>query len=307
MRIISFFLAFIVCLLASSEIKLNGGLLWKISGNGLTKPSYIFGTYHLMHYQFLDSVPRFYDCYDSVEQVVGEIQMDSTNLRKSMSDYVYSNKIKMPRDTTYDHLFSANELLLVDSVFLKYIGCKSNQVFAKPDFMMNILFFKLMGSQSGVSTANYNEFLDAYLTNSQAKLKGLNRLSLETVSAQMDLLFGQQMNLNDGAKALIRFIKYDLSQMRPDYQMKVLLAYRKQDLDLLATMNIDSCANGNQNLMDKFGKYRNIEWMKKLPSIIQSKPTMIVVGAFHLCHEYGLINEFRKLGYTVEPIKKDHN
>ena len=32
-------------------------LLWKVSGGTLEKPSYLFGTYHLMPSAFVDSVP----------------------------------------------------------------------------------------------------------------------------------------------------------------------------------------------------------------------------------------------------------
>ncbi|MBX7089581.1 MAG: TraB/GumN family protein [Cyclobacteriaceae bacterium] len=33
-------------------------LLWKISGNGLKQPSYLFGTYHLLGDKFLSQVPE---------------------------------------------------------------------------------------------------------------------------------------------------------------------------------------------------------------------------------------------------------
>ncbi len=34
--------------LASAAQKKNNSLLWKISGNGLEKPSYLFGTMHML-------------------------------------------------------------------------------------------------------------------------------------------------------------------------------------------------------------------------------------------------------------------
>ena len=34
--------------LASAAQKKNNSLLWKISGNGLEKPSYLFGTIHML-------------------------------------------------------------------------------------------------------------------------------------------------------------------------------------------------------------------------------------------------------------------
>ena len=34
----------------------NAQLLWKVSGNGLTQPSYIIGTHHLAPFSIMDSI-----------------------------------------------------------------------------------------------------------------------------------------------------------------------------------------------------------------------------------------------------------
>ena len=49
-RILSFL--FSLCLLPAQS-----QLLWQVSGHGLTRPSYLFGTHHLIPVSFLDSVP----------------------------------------------------------------------------------------------------------------------------------------------------------------------------------------------------------------------------------------------------------
>ena len=37
----------------------NAQLLWKVSGNGLTQPSYIIGTHHLHHSASWTALPDF--------------------------------------------------------------------------------------------------------------------------------------------------------------------------------------------------------------------------------------------------------
>ncbi len=44
-------------------------LLWKISGNGLAKPSYVIGTYHLAPVSFADSIPGLKEALNASEQV----------------------------------------------------------------------------------------------------------------------------------------------------------------------------------------------------------------------------------------------
>lgn len=52
---------------ASCKNNAEEGLLWEISGNGLTEKSYLFGTWHGyagVSIDFLDSVPNFYKVFD---------------------------------------------------------------------------------------------------------------------------------------------------------------------------------------------------------------------------------------------------
>ena len=51
----------------------TGSLLWKISGNGLAQPSYIFGTHHLFPVSFLDSVAGAKEAFALSGQMVGEL------------------------------------------------------------------------------------------------------------------------------------------------------------------------------------------------------------------------------------------
>ena len=50
--------------------------------------------------------------------------------------------------------------------------------------------------------------------------------------------------------------------------------------------------------------YRNNLWMEKIPVLLQTNSCFIAVGLAHLVGESGLINQFRKSGYTVERINE---
>ena len=56
-------------------VGVNAQLLYKISGNGIGKPSYIVGTYHLAPASYVDSIPGANEALASVEQVCGEVDM----------------------------------------------------------------------------------------------------------------------------------------------------------------------------------------------------------------------------------------
>ena len=62
-------------------------LLYRISGKGLEKPSYIVGTYHLAPATFVDSIPGARAALDEVEQVCGEV--DNAEMESMAGRYLY--------------------------------------------------------------------------------------------------------------------------------------------------------------------------------------------------------------------------
>ena len=80
----------------------TGALLWKVSGNGLAKPSYILGTHHLIHVSFSDSISGLKDVIESTEQTVGELVMsDMTAMQGKMQQAAM-----MPTGESYKNLLS---------------------------------------------------------------------------------------------------------------------------------------------------------------------------------------------------------
>ena len=55
-------------------------LLYKISGGGLTEPSYIVGTNHTADISFVDSIPGLRRAMNVTQQVYGETKMGPSDL-----------------------------------------------------------------------------------------------------------------------------------------------------------------------------------------------------------------------------------
>lgn len=62
-------------MLLSLALGVRAQLLWKVSGNGLEKPSYIMGTHHLAPLSITDSIASLPQVMEQAEQVYGEIVM----------------------------------------------------------------------------------------------------------------------------------------------------------------------------------------------------------------------------------------
>ena len=63
------------CVVAA--VSMNGQLLYKISGNGLEKPSYIIGTHHLANVGFVEKIAGVKQALTDVDQVYGELKWDA--------------------------------------------------------------------------------------------------------------------------------------------------------------------------------------------------------------------------------------
>ena len=50
-------------------------------------------------------------------------------------------------------------------------------------------------------------------------------------------------------------------------------------------------------------KKRNDDWMKQLPSLLETNNCFIAVGLGHLYFDFGLLEQLKKLGYIVEEVK----
>ena len=83
----------------------TSSLLWRISGNGLESPSYLFGTHHLIPLSILDSIVGLHEAFDKTEQTVGELDMSRMNEMQA----VIMGAAIMPDGYDYRSLTSESE------------------------------------------------------------------------------------------------------------------------------------------------------------------------------------------------------
>ena len=80
-RILLLFFA-LMMLAVTAVMQCNAQLLWKVSGNGLSKPSYLFGTFHVAPVSLADSIAGLDEAIKSVDAVYGELSLDDINAAK---------------------------------------------------------------------------------------------------------------------------------------------------------------------------------------------------------------------------------
>ena len=288
-------LVFFVFTLSAQSVDKSGSLLWKISGNGLTEPSYIFGTHHLFPVSFLDSVAGVKQAFASSRQMVGEVVMqDMTAIGLEMQ-----KAGMMPQDSTWQMLLSENDHRFVDEQLTALLGVGLQALGVLKPFMVSMTYVVLL-NQKIFPQANPAEPMDLWFQQ-QATGREIPVLGLETVQDQINAL--TMGSLKRQAADLVCVMR------NPDYAenaaRKLNRMYRNADLSgmfeiLREKGPCPSSAEQEYALNDA----RNKRWVEKLPAIIADKPSFIAVGALHLPGEEGVLAGLQRAGFTVEAVRK---
>lgn len=286
----------LIFILAASVIltfQSNAQLLWKISGNGLEKPSYLFGTHHVAPIHICDSIAGFNEAFNSCKQLYGELELDDIQaVSKEIAKYTL-----LPQDSLLDKLYTPEEYKLIDEVVKKNMGVSADQLKMLKPVTISTQLSVIISMQA------FNDFnptlpLDAFLQK-KAKEQGMSVKGFETSLFQAQILFGEP--LPQQASALLKTIKH-FDKMKP-FIIEMCDVYMKQDLDSIFKLMQDPELSFTPEEMNRLVNNRNHNWSQQLKDILPQQPTFIVVGGGHLLGSNGLIELLREQGFTVTPVE----
>ncbi|MDD4776723.1 MAG: TraB/GumN family protein [Fermentimonas sp.] len=276
----------------------NNSLLWKISGNGLKNPSYLFGTHHLVPTTFLDSVPGLKSAFDNTEQVVGELDM--SNMSEMQMKIVMESML--PEGVTYESLLPNDDIALLDSTLKNLVGAGMNQLGTmKPALLSNLISLSLY--QQYYPSLSNNMSMDQHFQEEALK-RNKAVVGLETTEDQIQVLLNSQTPERQ-AELLMCMVKNP--EMLKEQMDELQVAYLSYDINALYELSEKELPNdpcpSTEEEKNAINRDRNGKWLQKLPAIMADKSSFIAVGCLHLPGEVGLIEGLRSQGYTVEPLR----
>jgi len=265
-------------------------LLWQISGNGLEKPSYLFGTIHMICSDDAVLSDSLINIIKNTEQVYFEVDMD--NLFEMLG---VIKKMKMRGDTTLEDLLSSEDYKKVKNYFEDrptLLPFSDLQTY-KPLLAASLL----MEPSSNCSSAQaMEEVIMKEAKSHMKKIKGL-----ETMAYQLSIFDTIPYKLQ--AEQLVKYVDAVNNKKEDSKEFEKLMeAYKEQDLDKLEAFT-KSTDLGISSFTDILLYNRNRNWVEKLKDILPDHSMLIAVGAGHLPGDKGLINLLRQAGYTVRPVK----
>jgi uncharacterized protein len=272
---------------------LEKSLLWEIKGPGIQKPSYLYGTIHLINGEDFFLPKGVMTAFDQSKKIVFEIDMkEMTDMSKIMG---MMNKIFMKDNQTLKDLLSEEDYKLVGDHFQKM---------GLPIFMlerMKPMFLTVFASadmnpsslKDGKMKSYEMEFMD--MANHSAKTTG----GLESIDFQIGLF--DEIPYDAQAKMLVETIKSS-GNTESDELKKLTDIYLRQDINAMVAL-ITEEGSELAGLEDKLLNQRNKNWIPLMIEASKKEATFFAVGAGHLGGPEGVIHLLRKSGYQVSPIK----
>ena len=294
MKRLTLILALVLVALAS-----QAQLLWKVSGNGLGRPSYIFGTHHMAPSTLIDQIKGMDVAINGCDIVVGEIEKDSLMAPEVQARMAQA--MIAPPDSTLDKLLSPSDYAIVEKVFNKYFSTMGVKLKQMNTLKPNAISTQMQAMQAikYFPSFNANNLIDVAVQ-ARANEAGRPSAGLERVNEQINLLFNGP--LDEQANGLVETCKQDdFFQVQ---SAALADAYMTQDLNKMHAVMTDATIGGDsEEQMDALIYSRNRNWVDKLKVMMPERACLVCVGAGHLPGDQGLLQLLRNEGYTVEPMQ----
>lgn len=263
----------------------NNTLLWQVSGKGLSKPSYLFGTFHLLCREDINFSEQLKASLKSAHTIYMEMDMDDPSILLGGLMYLNMKGGKKLKDLYTAEEFRKIENYFNDSLHVPFIMFQK----AKPYFLVALLYPQMMKCKT---PAGVEEELMKLAKENKKEIKGL-----ETMEFQASVF--DSIPYEWQAKELLKNID-SVVEYKKQFDTMVDI-YKKQQLDAMVTLFTKS-EFGMGGYEDLLLLQRNKNWVGQLKTIMKKESVFVAVGAGHLVGEKGLINLLKQEGYTVEPL-----
>lgn len=275
-------------------VPVEKSLVWKISGNGLKTPSYLYGTIHLIPKDEYEMPETIREALDHCKRVTFEIDMkELTSLRTQFS---LMTKAFMPGKQTLKDLLPAEDYAYVKQKMAEKGLAAGMMERMKPMFLSTMMSGDEESGSSGAMTSVEMELYKS------ARRRKLETAGLETTAYQMGIF--DSIPYRDQAKMLVdglRSMEVDTASGGQSELEKMLQMYRDQDITSMQAMIAEEEGMGQyENLL--LGK-RNRNWIAPMSRMMEEKSTIFAVGAGHLGGPGGVVALLRQRGYSVEPAE----
>ncbi len=269
------------------EIVIENALLWQVSGKGLTTPSYVYGTIHMIckeDFQFSNTLK---EKFRDAKEVYLEIDMDDPGMMMKMAS------MSIMKGHSLKDLMNDADYAFLSSYVKDSLGMPMmlfNRL--KPITLMSLLYTKVLPCSNSES---YEQTMMTMAKQQKKDIKGLER-----VEDQMGVF--DKIPDSVEAQMILEMIR-KMPEQRTQFA-EMVKAYKNEDLGSLSEEMSESPEwRGYEDILLV---NRNRNWIPVMESAMKTGSSLFAVGAGHLPGKEGVIHLLRQAGYTVTPMKQTY-
>lgn len=264
-------------------------LLYQITGNGLTEPSYLYGTIHILpkeNFKLSHSLKRAFEASSTLAMEV--------DLNMSASEKIaLAQRVLLPDGKTLKDFMSAQDYTQLKMYCMDSLQWNESK-FERSSKLKPMFFSSILIQESMSKMASYEmEF------NKMAKKKHKQIIGLETIDFQLSLFDQLPMETQ------VDMLKKDYNSDMKNFDT-LLYCYLNEDLEefgKLMSVETADYPEFNELLLVN----RNKSWIEPMRIQMKKESTFFAVGAGHLGGQDGVINLLRNEGFTVTAIKQEQD
>jgi uncharacterized protein len=279
----------VLLLLVMPRIKAQeSSILWEITGNGITKPSYLFGSLKFI------GEKEFYLPKEATEKIKQSAIFAIEDEVDHHAQHELNKVLHFPKGESLSTHLSAEDYNKVVNFFESEFKISKKQFEAK---YAKLIPLAISISMTRLSLGEKVKFYDIELLKF-AKSNKVKSYSLESVDREAKAL--TSFSIEDQTAALLHTVN-NFEKQKTEFQ-KLMDDYPQGKLEEIFEYTLHPLEN-NQDFINTFFYQRNKEWMPKIEKMISENVAFISVGVSHLEGDGGLLNLFKEKGYTLTPIK----
>lgn len=319
---------FLLVVFALISVSADAQFLFRVSGNGLKKPSYLFGTIHTLPGSLLDSIPSYQKAEAKCQQLFAE--MDITDQQKK-NEFINSGQeaLMLPDSMTIYDLLTPEQLELLKTVMAKQtrelIMARTTDEEAKARMTDEKFYLSAevsLEQMKHLMPLAFSSTIDVFINTSFATFSGtiIDQTCIERAK-ERNIAIGQLDQVQQDSVAKMRETLMQNIPAQVDTLVNVLNTYEQRKQRGAEQKHFfKKCKEywmaGDYEGFTKFCdetefvekspqllKARNEKWLPKIKEAMKAYPTIFAFGAGHLVGPSGVVQMLRDAGYKVKQIK----
>lgn len=270
-------------------------LLFRVSGKGLKKYSYLYGTIHDICEEDIVISPSFKKFFKKTKQLYLEVDVDDPK-----EQLIGRLGLALPPDSSLKDMLTAEEYSYAKAFFQDSLHISIE----KYEGMRPMLLFGVIYGNNihdCMTTIPFEKVLMVMAIEQKKKIFGLDKM------IDMVRVYDKIPVKNQVDNFLNALHTYSPNAMRKAYR-DMYTYYKAGNLSALSKVIFDDkvmsiYVKGLEEIM-LFD--RNKRWLPVMVAAAKDKPSFFAFGAAHLVGQEGIVNLLRKEGFTVEAIKMNN-